>query len=1093
MRVFLLGSFELYGQHPQPIPLGGRRVGMLLARLALNPSELIPTNTLIEDLWEDEPPAAGGINALHRLVSRARHALRQAGHAEAGVIAGPGGYQLAVAAEAVDVHHFERLTAAGRALLRNNEPEQAVATLRQALTLWRGTPLAEFAGTTFARQATVRLEEIRLTALEARIEADLTLGKGAEVLNELRVLTDEHPLRERSAGLLIRALHASGNPAEALTAYERLRAALAEKLGAVPSAELRRIHTHVLTEAPPVRQEPIVRAGNEPAPPAARLATASGPSPTFSSTSSISSPIGLPIPISRFVGRTDELGRLTALLPACRLITLYGPGGVGKTRLAIEFAARLDSQTAHPVCFVELASLREGRDLAESVAAALGLPDTPLLEQSPLRRGRSGQLTSFLSAHPRLLILDNCEHVIAEVSRFASELLAGCPRLSILVTSREPLMVTGEVLFRVGPLQIPDSPEEGENCATVQLFCDRAGLAQSGFALTADNRAVVADICRKLDGLPLAIELAAARLRSMSLQQVNERLADRFRLLTGGSHAATAHHRTLRATMDWSWELLTAPEQMLARRLSVVGDGITVDTAAAMGAGAAGGDLAEDEVPYTLSSLADKSLLQLRRTGDGDTRYHMLETTRVYCRQRLSEAGEEEATEAAFGRYFLGLAEHAADRLRGADQPRWIARLDADHTNILLALRLAVGARDVDAAVRIGLALSWYWVMRGRYKEADDWCAELLAFGDSLPVGAAAVFTTLRLVLPTPVDEERSQMIVAAARRARDDDAMAGHLLMALLEPKCWQTVGDYEEMERSADRACLHPDAWARACGQAALGFVAESTGDVATGERRLRRALESFRELGDQWSTGQLTCVLSRFSALRGDTSDAVALLHEARAATELVGSAGDIAQIQIRLGVEQLRSGEYDAAEVSLHQALRARQHLPEHEALVAAGLGELATCRRQPGIAREHLSKALRLLDDAMFDKEFLHIEVLRRVAALELTEEENAAARGAADEALRHALSLADMWLLATVAELMAAVVGREGLPHRAARLLGVATALRGGADLGSAEVRDLSGELVARLGETEFRHLVREGECLSQDEAVRELTAGSGT
>ncbi|MFJ8663647.1 AfsR/SARP family transcriptional regulator [Streptomyces sp. NPDC093795] len=1096
MRLLLLGPLELRDRDQRPIPPGGRRVGLLIARLALNPAELVPTSTLIADLWEDEPPAAGGINALHRLVSRARRALQQAGHGDAGVVSGPGGYTLAVEPADVDANHFERLAAQGRRLLRARAPEQAAPVLQEALSLWRGAALPEYTDTRFASRTAARLEQLRLAAVEDHIEARIALNAAPELLSELYELTSRHPLRERGAGLLMRALQLSGSPAEALTAYERLRAALADELGAVPSAELRRIHAEALADG--ARQGSDEASGGRLTGVRSRSTAPGGAAPPAAPpTGAPSAGIpGLPSPITRFVGRDDELRQVAASLRGSRLVTLYGPGGVGKTRLATEFASRTRTDVADLVYLVELVGLGGGEDLADTVARALGLPGTPLLEQSQSGRSRFDQLTAFLSVRRVLLVLDNCEHLITEVSRFAAMVLAACPGLLLLATSREPLMITGEALCRVGPLRLPSSEAVAARSTAVQLFCDRAALARPGFTLTPANTAQVVEICRTLDGLPLAIELAAARLRSMSVQQITERLDDRFRLLTAGNRTFTARHRTLRATMDWSWELLTGPERALARRLSAAGNAVTQDVATALGAGAG---LTEDDVPYVLSSLVDKSLLHLWETEGGEMRYRMPETARAYCAERLADSGERESAEAACTRHFVELAERAAEELRGAGQPRWIARLDADHDNVLLALRRAVDGEEIDTAVRLGLALSWYWVMRGRYAEANTWCGELLRFGARVPERAAAVFTMLRLLLPAPAAQERDggnldRDVAEAARRARDCDAMSEHPLLALLEPKCWLMAGEHEEMERSARRACAHQDAWARASGRAALGFAAETTGDSGAGERHLRAALESLRELGDQWSTAQLTCTLSRFTSLRGDTAGALALLHEARSAIEAVGSADDIAQIRIRLGIEQLRSGEHEAAEVSFHHAVHGpRRTMPEYEVLVAAGLAELATRRGQPSIASERLERALRLLDDAVFDKEFLRIEVLRRSAALELSRgsEGVAAARSAAAEALRLAAPLNDMWVLATVAELLATVALHEGRPLRSAQLLGTATALRGLEDLGSPEVRALSAELTARLGAGEFRRRCAEGERLCRDAAVRELASGA--
>ncbi|MCP9956897.1 AfsR/SARP family transcriptional regulator [Streptomyces sudanensis] len=384
MRLLLLGPLELRDGDGRPIPPGGRRVGLLLARLALTPAELVPTGTLIADLWEDEPPAAGGINALHRLVSRARRALHQAGHDDVGVVSGPGGYTLAVGPSDVDVHRFERLAAEGRRLLRAGTPEQAASMLREALSLWRGPVLPEFADVGFAGRAAARLEELRLAAVEDHIEVRLQPGRAPELLSELYDLTTAHPLRERATGLLMRALQLSGSPAEALAAYERLRAALADELGAVPSAELRRLHAEALTDGARrgAADAPGGSAGARPrsagpGAPAAAPAPSSGAPASSPGTPAPAGKPGLPSPITRFVGRAGELQRVATSLRGSRLVTLYGPGGVGKTRLATEFASRADSDTADLVRLVELAGLRPGDDLPDAVARALGLPGTP--------------------------------------------------------------------------------------------------------------------------------------------------------------------------------------------------------------------------------------------------------------------------------------------------------------------------------------------------------------------------------------------------------------------------------------------------------------------------------------------------------------------------------------------------------------------------------------------------------------------------------------------------------------------------------------------------------------------------------------------
>ncbi|MCM2577997.1 AfsR/SARP family transcriptional regulator [Streptomyces meridianus] len=1077
MRVSMLGSFEIRDGSGRPVALGGRRVAMLLARLALSPGTLVPTGTLIDDLWEDDPPGDGS-GALHRLVSRARQSLRRHGVEDLTVVSRSGGYELTADPDQVDTHRFEHLAALGRRQLRAGSPTEAGGTLAECLDLWRGAPLMDFAANDFASRAARRLEELHINAAEDNAEAELALGHAARTILELRTLCDAHPLRERPVGLLIRALCATDRQAEALLAYERLRTALDETLGVVPSASLRELHTDVLRgRVGPAGRDTGVPAERGTAPGAA---TATGPA-SPPQPQPRPQP-GLPSRLTRFVGREAESERLTAAFGTSRLATLYGPGGAGKTRLATEFAARSQETSLGFHGFVELAPVGNGQDLAEYVTAALGLNGPRRPDHSPAGHSAFHQLADALSSRPGLLVLDNCEHLIAQTARFAGQLLARCRELRILATSREPLVITGEVLCRVGPLELPGSPEEAERSTAVQLFCDRARLVRPDFALHADNTAQVVEICRQLDGLPLAIELAAARLRSMSVEQVAGRLDDRFRLLADGSRSSSARHRTLRAMMDWSWDLLSGPERTLARRMSAVPGTMSAETAVAV---CADPDVPEDEILYLLSALTDKSLVQVRESPRGAIRYGMPETARAYCRERLLEAGEADRTEAACARHFLDLVERAAAGLRGTDQPECIARLDAEHDNALSALRRAVERDDVEASVRFGLALCWYWVMRGRYTEAAGWLAELLRFGDRIPEQAAALFSAVRLVLPAPVGEDRQAALREAAERARACHAMEVYPLLALIEPKCRQMTGGYEGLVEAAERAVRHDDPWARATGVAALGFAAEAAGDAAVAEEHLGAALDLFRELGDRWSTGQLTMMLSKFRSLRGDNDAALACLREARDAVQQVGSAEDLVQILLRLGTEQIRAGDLDAAGAAFREALHmVRYPMPEYEVLVTTGLGELAVARGRPDAAREHFAQAVAKLGDAVFDQEFLRIEILRGLGALALAEGDVEQARAAVRDVLRTAAPFNDLSVPAPAAELCAATELREGDAEASARLLGAATSLRGRRDDGSPLVRELLRELTGLLGQEEFERHYGTGTSLTQKDAL---------
>jgi predicted ATPase/DNA-binding SARP family transcriptional activator len=687
---------ELRSGDGDTVEIGGARLRMLLARLALDAGRVVPTATLVDGLWGRRPPADAS-NALQSLVSRLRKVVPD------GLLEShPVGYRLAVRPEHVDVVRFERLAAQGHAELRAGQHRQAAATLAEALRLWRGAALADVAEAPFAQPAAVRLTDARVTALADRIEADLALGRHVELAAELEELVTEHPLYERFAGLWIRALYGSGRQADALAAYEHVRRCLADQLGVDPTPQLQAVHLAVL------RRDPELLPRRDP------------PTPLPRSTARAR--------LTSFVGRDADVAKILALLATSRLVCLVGAGGAGKTRLATEVASALAERDSTGVWFTELAPVGAGADLAQAVLTTLGVREVQILDRGQPHQPRTAteRLVEVFSAQHGVLVLDNCEHLIGAAATLADTLLSQCPQLRILATSREPLAITGEALHWVGPLELPDesaSPEEARDAAAVRLFVDRASAARPGFALDTDTVAAVSQICRRLDGMPLALELAAARLRAMTVDQVATRLDDRFRLLTGGNRTALPRHRTLRAVVDWSWELLTQDEHKLARRLAVLVGGATAEAATQV---CVGGDLAAEDVPYLLASLAEKSLLDMAEGTDRQPRYRMLETVRAYGMERLTDAGEVETTQAAFVRYCTDYVEWAEPVMRTSGQLGAIAMLRAEHDNIIASLRQAVDSGDGEAAVRIAVAMSWYWMFSSLESEARAWVRTVL-------------------------------------------------------------------------------------------------------------------------------------------------------------------------------------------------------------------------------------------------------------------------------------------------------------------------------------------------------------------------------
>jgi predicted ATPase/DNA-binding SARP family transcriptional activator len=691
LRIGLLGPLHLQDTAGRVVPVGGRQLRVLLTLLALNAGRVVPAASMAEQIWPEDPPGKPG-NALQTLVSRLRAELRQAGLDQV-IESHPAGYRLAARPEAIDVMVFETLAVQGRRALADGDAEVAARVLRDALLLWQGQALVDAAGCDFADVASARLSELRSSVLADRIEADLALGEGASLVGELRVLLSADPLAERPRALLMRALYAAGRQAEALAVYAEARELLADRLGVDPSAHLEQVYLRILR-------------GEEGQPSPERSAVAPPAEPA---------PFRVPSPLTSFVGRDEDVSRVLKNLGTARLVTLTGPGGVGKTRLAAEVSGRLDVR----VWFVPLAPVTDPAEVAYAVLDSFGIREPVIARRAPEPgSGPLDRLAAALTDRDQVMVLDNCEHVIEAAAALAHHVLASCPRMRIVATSRQPLRIDGETLYPVSPLPVPPLPVSplpvsplpvsplpvapraepaGPSAAldygyyadygSVRLLRDRAAAVRPDFELDGANAAAVARICRSLDGMPLAIELAAVWLRTLTPAQLADRLDDRFALLTGGSRTALPRHRTLRAVVDWSWDLLSAPEQVLARRLAVFPAGATLPAAEQV--------CADERLPLAavlpaLSGLVDKSILAAAEGPDGaGTRYRMLETVRAYGLERLADAAEETAIRAAFITYYLNLAETADPELRTACQRRWLRELIAEQDNLHAALRWA--------------------------------------------------------------------------------------------------------------------------------------------------------------------------------------------------------------------------------------------------------------------------------------------------------------------------------------------------------------------------------------------------------------------
>jgi predicted ATPase/DNA-binding SARP family transcriptional activator len=1055
VRVGILGPLEVE-RDGRAIEVSGGRLRALLARLALEGGRPVTASRLVDAVWEEELPA-DHVHALQSLVSRLRRSLG------AGAIEpAPGGYRLAV--DHVDAHRFEQLAAAGASALRAGDHVRAATQLTEALAVWRGPALADLTAYGFAAAAATRLEDARLTAVADRAEADLALGRGAEHAAELEALAAEHPLHERIAAGLVGALAAAGRQADALDAYERIRARLADELGAAPSPALAAAHLAVL------RGETVTEA----------------PAPARRS--------NLRAPVTSFVGREEELARIGSLLETSRLVTLVGPGGAGKTRLAQETAGARADHTPDGVWMVELAPVTADVEVVPAVLTALGVRNADLLERSTSPRPREGldRLLDVLGDRDAILVLDNCEHLIAAAAELADRLLGHCPRLRILATSREPLAIAGESLAPVPPLPLPASGATAAEALAhpaIELFADRAAAARPGFVIDDETVGVCVEICRRLDGLPLAIELAAARLRSMPVQTLAARLDDRFRLLTGGSRTALPRHRTLRAVVDWSWDLLEEPERRLARRLAVLSGGATEASAAALA-----GD--GEDVLDGLTALADRSLLQ-PLTGADTPRYRMLETIREYGLEKLADAGELEATRTRHARHFAALAAEAEPHLRGPGQPLWLRRLEAERDDLVSALRWLGDSGDAARALRMARDLLWFWLLSGSPSEAQAWSA----FALEVPGEA------------DPHDRLIAEGIQAAASAAGGDhgvgndelDAVAARLeeigdggvpLLAIARPILAFFAGDHERTDRMLAETLEHPDPWVRASTLLLRAQHAENAGDQIHNRSDLDLAAAAFRDVGDAWGLAMVLASQANAWMMAGDLDQAETALDEAFELVEHINGSAGTGMLSIQVADIRLRRGDLDGARAAALRALDTSDLGTDGSIFVTSTLARIAAIEGDHDEVRLRIDEAEARLERMGPQRPEqgharVFVEVMRARLATDTGDHEAAAAALAAGYAA--AVGTTDMPVVAAVGVAAAIAASAADRHEEAAELLGAATALRGAADDTNPDVAQVTATLRAALGDDGFDAAYGRGRALDRDAAFARLDpAGSG-
>jgi predicted ATPase/DNA-binding SARP family transcriptional activator len=820
----ILGPLEVRGEQGA-LPLGGRKRRALLALLLLNRNELVPRDRLLEEVWGD----SSAERSLPVYVSQLRKLLGGSDILQTR----PGGYSLVVTDEELDATRFERRLREGKQSLASGQPEEATEQLKQALALWRGPPLADLAYEDFAQREIARLEELRLAAREELVEAKLALGRHADLVGELETLVAEEPLRERPRRQLMLALYRTGRQPEALAVYQDARRSLLEELGLEPSPELKELEAAILRQDPSLSVEPPeLRARRH-----------------------------LPAPATALVGRGKELSDLDVLLRQAspRLLTLTGSGGSGKTRLALQAASDVVDRFADGVYFVDLAPLGDPQLVPSTIAHRLGA-----------REGSGQPLLEGLKEHVRdkslLLLLDNFEHV-DEAAPVVSELLAGASGLKALVTSRVVLRLYGEHEYPVPPL----TEEEA-----VELFATRAQAVLAEFEVDGE-RSRVLELCRSLDCLPLAIELAAARSGELSPAEMLEVLPRRLELATHGARDLPARQQTLRATIEWSYGLLTEGERALHARLAVFTGGWSLEAAKAV----CDADLGD------LATLIEKSLVAETERPDGQARFGMLETIREYAAEQLEASGEAETARRRHAEHFLGLGVEAKPELKLANAAAWMVRLEAEHENFRVALDWLL-EHEPDSYLRLVDALFRFWVGRGHLREGLRRCERGRTAAGSDPRANA----------------ELLQLAASFAFVCQE---------FSLARSLCGEALTLYRELRDAADTARV----------LMLLGIVISAEREHPQALGLLEEAAALARESGDMVVTSFVLCNLGSVALAAGDRERAQAASLEAlelhRKSPPELQRANTLGTALATLGVVALFQGRLSEAREHLTESL------------------------------------------------------------------------------------------------------------------------------------------------------------------------------
>jgi predicted ATPase/DNA-binding SARP family transcriptional activator len=934
VRIRLLGGFEVT-VGARTIEEGAwrlRKAANLVKLLALAAGNRLHREQVMYTLWPHLGTSAAS-NNLRQTVHSARRTLdptmgsRYLASRDESLVLCPESFLW------VDVDAFEE---AARSARRSREP----AVYRVALDLYTGELLPTDRYEEWAEEPRRRLQERYLSLLQGLAHLHEELADYDSAIDTLRRVVLEEPIREEAHVGLMRLYALVGNNKEALAQYGRLEETLSRALGTEPAASSRALGEEITAgRFPPTERRSLDYPPEEP-PDSGRH--------------------NLPATRNSFVGREVELRNLKRDLAMTRLLTLTGAGGCGKTRLALEVARELVGAYPGGVWLVELAALSEGALVTHAVASVLGVKEQP-------DRSLTDALVDYLRDKRVLLILDNCEHLVDAVARLADIFLNSCPYLRVLATSRESLNVEGELTWLVPSLSVPSlgqSPRVGELEAyeSVRLFVERTRHRNPSFSVTPENANAVARICEQLDGIPLAIELAAARV-GLSVEQIAARLDDSLRLLTAGSRTASPRQRTLRGTLDWSHKLLSEPERKLFRRLSVFAGGWTLEAAEVVGAE---GDTQQGEVLDLLSRLVEKSLVEAEATGGGGVRYRMLEPIRQYAGEKLEEEGEAEEVRRRHASLFLALAEDAEPKLQGPEDVEWLDRLEVEHDNMRAALSWALERGEDEVALRLAGALGWFWVSHGHYSEGRRWLEEALVQDEQASV-AARVKALERLsgLVSDQGDLDQAEALAQVGLKLSEQAGLGGTMAAEFLRTLGWIAMirGDYARMkevfEESLRLSRDADDKWGIADAILGLGTAIDSLDDRERGKELYQEGIGLARELGYASALARFLLSLGYKLLLEGDYERGAALNEEAIAVFREHGYKGDFELALDNLGWAALLQGDYDRARTSYQESLTLCKELGDKSvasesldgmACIAAAEGEAERAARLFGAAQ-----------------------------------------------------------------------------------------------------------------------------------------------